>query len=444
SLFWLAPSRMTPVRFFRYFTVSHLSELNQAACFLPRIAFQGRQNSCSKRLDEIGYHCRRIDFKVAAMAGDGMAKAVMKNKKKSIVVDAHEDLAWNYSLFHRDCMLSAEETRRQESITSIPAWIGDSLVGYPDWIAGNIGIVFATLFLAPERRRVATWERLVYQNSEDAYLQYSHQLDYYHHLVEHYHDKLGLITTKPQLVAHLDACYAPNNTIRHVGLVILMEGADAIRSPSEMDEWHHRGVRIVGPVWGGTRYAGGTGEPGALTADGRALLERMAERELILDVSHMSDQGVFESVERYPHALIATHSNPRALLPHSPFPERHLADDAIRAIAGRDGIIGIALYNPFLKDGWMRSGRREEVTLDHAADCIDYICQLVGDARHAGIGSDFNGGFGLDCAPAGLDSVADLGLIGDRLLARGYSPEHVEAILGANWIDLLNRALPEG
>ena len=373
-----------------------------------------------------------------------MAQAVLTTGKKSIVVDAHEDLAWNHALFDRDCMLSAEETRRQESSTSIPAWIGDSLVGYPDWIAGNIGIVFATLFLTPERRRVAAWEQLVYQNCEDAHQQYSHQLDYYHRLVESHQDKLALIATKPHLLTHLDACHKQQNLVPCVGLVILMEGADAIRSPSEVDEWHQRGVRIVGPAWGSTRYAGGTGEPGSLTADGRDLLERMAERELILDVSHMSDQGVFESVDRYPHALIASHSNPRALLPRSPFPERHLADDAIRAIAGRDGIIGVALYNPFLKDGWMRSDHREEVTLDHAVDCIDYICQLVGSAHHVGIGSDFNGGFGLDSAPAGLDSVADLGLIGDRLLARGYSQKHVDAILGANWIGLLKRALPEG
>ena len=74
---------------------------------------------------------------------------------------------------------------------------------------------------------------------------------------------------------------------------------------------------------------------------------------------------------------------------------------------------------------------------------IDYICQMLGDAAHVGIGSDFDGGFGLDKVPQGLDSVADLGLIGESLDARGYNQEDIEGILGGNWLLFLQRALPD-
>jgi membrane dipeptidase len=74
---------------------------------------------------------------------------------------------------------------------------------------------------------------------------------------------------------------------------------------------------------------------------------------------------------------------------------------------------------------------------------IDHVCQLVGDARHVGLGSDFDGGFGLESIPVGLDSAADLRLIGDALSRHGYPAADVEAVLGGNWLHLLERGLPE-
>ncbi len=106
-------------------------------------------------------------------------------------------------------------------------------------------------------------------------------------------------------------------------------------------------------------------------------------------------------------------------------------------------MIGLVLGNHFLRDGWEPSQGRDVVTLSDVATGIDYICQMLGDAAHVGIGSDFDGGFGLDKVPQGLDSVADLWLIGETLDAHGYNKEDIEAILGGNWLRFLRRALPE-
>jgi membrane dipeptidase len=77
------------------------------------------------------------------------------------------------------------------------------------------------------------------------------------------------------------------------------------------------------------------------------------------------------------------------------------------------------------------------------ADQVDYLCQMAGNARHVGLGSDFDGGFGLSSVPAGIDTIADLQKLAAALSARGYKDEDVAAILGGNWLDLLKKNLPK-
>jgi membrane dipeptidase len=100
-------------------------------------------------------------------------------------------------------------------------------------------------------------------------------------------------------------------------------------------------------------------------------------------------------------------------------------------------------YNNFLLWGWSRRDGREAVGLGQVADQIDYVCQLAGDAAHAGIGSDFDGGFGLQSAPAGIDSIADLVKLAPLLLEKGYTEGDIRDILGGNWLSLLYRTLPQ-
>jgi len=116
----------------------------------------------------------------------------------------------------------------------------------------------------------------------------------------------------------------------------------------------------------------------------------------------------------------------------------------IRGLIERDAVIGVIPFNTFLKAGWKRvnGSRREEVTLENVIAHIDHICQLAGSSLHAGIGSDFDGGFGLQSIPPELDSIADLPLIATKLIERGYSETDAENILGGNWLRFLRRNLP--
>jgi membrane dipeptidase len=88
------------------------------------------------------------------------------------------------------------------------------------------------------------------------------------------------------------------------------------------------------------------------------------------------------------------------------------------------------------------TSRREEVPLSTLVDHIDHICQLSGDSLHAGIGSDFDGGFGLQSVPPEIDTIADLQKIGPLLAERGYTKGDIANIFGGNWISRLQRDLP--
>jgi membrane dipeptidase len=383
-----------------------------------------------------------------------------------LIVDAHEDLAWNRLTFNRDYTKSAAQTRRAEAGGAIPRHNDDTLLGWPEYQRGGVAVIFATLFAAPLRFQAGEWDTQCYTDANQANRMYQAQLDLYERLVDEHEDKFRMLHSQADLrgvLTEWEAGHPAEQDTEHsaegkrhqdaindvldsaanpVGLVILMEGAEAVRAVGELDEWWARGVRIIGPAWSGNRFCGGSMEPGPLTPEGFALLEGMADLGFGLDLSHMDEKAALQALDVYSGPVMATHSNALALLRGSES-NRHLSDRLIRGVLEREGVIGVVPFNAFLKQGWRRGDRRELVTLDHLVAQIDYICQMAGNARHAGIGSDFDGGFGLQSIPLGLDSIADLPKLAPLLAEKGYSPEDSAAILGGNWLARLEEILPE-
>ena len=358
-----------------------------------------------------------------------------------LIVDAHQDLAWNALTFGRDYTRSALETRRLEQNGAGPQHNGNSMLGLPEYLHGQVAVIFATLFASPARMAGAGWDAQAYRDAEEAFRLANTQLDYYHRLADE-NPQFALIGGRGDLERVLATWTAADPAGRQVGLAPLMEGADPIREPHEAEYWMERGVRIVGLAWSGTRYAGGTGEPGPLTPEGRALLDVMSNLGLILDLSHASDESFLEALDRFSGTVIASHANPRALLKGFARPERMLTDEMIARLAEAGGVIGVVPFNRFLKADWEPSHPKESVTIEAVLAMIDHICQVTGSSAHVGIGSDFDGGFGVERTPAELDTVADLQKLDPALRARGYSESDVAAILGENWLKVLRRGLP--
>jgi membrane dipeptidase len=108
-------------------------------------------------------------------------------------------------------------------------------------------------------------------------------------------------------------------------------------------------------------------------------------------------------------------------------------------------VVGVALDAWMIVPGWERGKTTPQssgATLAHLADHIDHFCQLAGNARHVGIGSDLDGAFGTEQTPQDLDSIADLQKLTAILVARGYSQEDIEGIFSGNFIRFLRTALP--
>jgi membrane dipeptidase len=318
-----------------------------------------------------------------------------------MIVDSHQDIAWN----------ALAEGR---GFTGKPA--AGYMVSRQALTDAGVGLVFATVFTAPAGTR---WLRLPYgyRTAREAHLLGRSQVSYYESV------ELPLIRTREQLRDYADS-WRPGQ----LAAVLLMENADPIETPRQVGEWFDRGLRVVGPAWARTRYCGGTMAPGGLTAAGHGLLRAMRRHHLILDLSHMADRSVRDSLELWTGPLIASHVGARALCGR----QRQMPDDVVREVAARDGLLGVSLFSGHLR---LQPPASIGDVVEHAA----HFARVAGDTRFVGLGSDLDGGF--DAALAAISSLADLRSL-RRALARRFGIAEAEGIMGGNWLRFLQSALP--
>ncbi len=346
------------------------------------------------------------------------------------IVDSHLDLAENATLFGRDLTSSIAEIRARENRTT-----NQVTVTLPELERGHIALVFATVtpgFTLADTRGDPALARTIYHTAEEAEAQALKQIALYEEWERQ--GRVRLLRSANDLARHLALW---QNDARP-GLVLLMEGADPIVHVHDLPRWWQRGLRMIGLTFGDTRYGtgvrGGSAEfrHGGLTPAGSELLAAMAEQGFIWDISHLAEEGIRRGLDMNFSRVCASHATARALCPT----DRHLPNDIIRAVAERNGVIGIVLYNAFLEPRW-RKGKTIAVTLtEHVRRHLAYLASIAG-WEHIGIGSDLDGGFGLDGSPQEIGTVADLERVGEVVPAAAR-----ERVLSGNWLDFLRRALP--
>ena len=322
-----------------------------------------------------------------------------------MIVDAHLDIAWN-------------------GISAGRPFLGDPAPGYvvgrSSLVGAGVGLVFATLYCAPAHARRSMRTRFVYENPHEAYLMATSQVNYYRSA------GLDLILDRRQLSA-----YAGGWKKGRLAAVLLMEGADPVETPAQLGAWVDRGVRIIGPAWGRTRYTGGTGAPGGLTELGVQLLKAMRRRGVILDLSHMAQEAVEDAFRMWRGPIMASHSNSRSLVPG----DRQVADATVAEIGRRGGVVGVSFYKGHLR----RRGEKSPAGLDDVVDHLVHHARAAGGPEHVGLGTDLDGGF--DGRYAAIDNMSKLKELIPRL-RRHFSRAQVEGIMGGNWLDFLSRSLP--
>jgi membrane dipeptidase len=312
------------------------------------------------------------------------------------IVDAHEDIAFHLSFFKRDFVNP-----------SIPC-----MITLPWLKQGNIRLLFNTIFVHPKFKPNKTRKVAI------------RQFEIYEKLYDEHSDSIMQIKSAEDLLR-----LEYNSKI---GFLTLMEGADPIKEPEKLNEFYDKGVRIIGLTWNDqNQYASGTNTDSGLTNEGKELIKRMNDLRITLDLSHLNESCFWEALEIYETIPIATHSNARAITDHS----RNLKDDQLRAIAERGGVIGLVLYNDFLKTG------NKKPTLEDVFTHADYMINLCGEA-HVGIGSDLDGGR-IDQFPNEIRTVADLSKIAYFFVEKGYSEERVRKIMGGNFLRVIKGNLSQ-
>ena len=257
-----------------------------------------------------------------------------------------------------------------------------------------------------------------------------------------------------------------------------VEGGHMIEDKIEnLDALYARGARYMTLTWNNSTYWASSAmdetkwkkegklpelrKPG-LNDLGKAIVHRMNELGMIVDISHVGEQTFWDAIHTTTKPVIASHSCAWSLCPVF----RNLKDDQIKAVGENGGVIQLNFYSGFVDSTFMR--KNEEFIAAHKSevddlmksgsekfdaeariyekyndyvqgfrpplsmlmDHLDYIVKMIG-VDHVGLGSDFDG---IQSAPRGLDDVTSMPLITAELLKRGYSEKDIKKILGGNFI----------
>lgn len=322
-------------------------------------------------------------------------------------IDGHLDLAY--------LAVSGRDLRRPETDPAV------GCISYPALAEGGVRLAFATIFTEAGAPDAPAGYR-DRDDVEGAARAGRAQLAWYE--AEEEAGRLRIVRARDDLEG-----WDRPGPLR---VVLLMECADPIASPAEAAWWFGRGVRLVGLSWAyGSRYSGGNARGGPITRAGYELVAAFDELGIVHDASHLSDESFDELLDATDRLVVATHSNCRALL--SP-KERHLDDARIARIAARGGVVGLNLFGRFLAE-------ERRATLDDAVRHARRVMRIGGPGASS-LGSDFDGGFGPDQLPEGLDHPRRLDDLARALRVAGATESDVCAFARDNWLRVLRAALP--
>ena len=236
---------------------------------------------------------------------------------------------------------------------------------------------------------------------------------------------LALVTSRAELAAALAARAGGSDAPRTVAGILAVEGLHALEGRlAHVDTLFEAGFRCAGLAHFFDNDVAGSAhgvERGGLTAFGRAVLSRMEQLRMVVDLAHASTRTVDDVLEAATRPVLVSHTGLQSIRPGP----RNLSDDQLRRLASRGGLVGIGFWEAAAGDisprGVARSVRR----------AVD-----VAGRDHVALGSDWDGG-----VTVAVDS-AHLVELTQALLDEGSSEQEVRAVLGENALRFLLANLP--
>ena len=193
--------------------------------------------------------------------------------------------------------------------------------------------------------------------------------------------------------------------------------------PALLENLHQIGFRITSLGWNEQNVLTGSNVTGGgLTDKGREYLKEAQRLGMLVDVSHISDEGFWDIMEITQAPVLATHSNSRALCGHG----RNLTDDMFRAICRTGGVAGMNQYADFLG---------ESPTLDTVCDHIFHFMELDPTGKHIALGGDLDG---CEELSQGFEGIQSYPALAQRLLERGLGEETIRDIFWNNALNVLH------
>jgi len=211
--------------------------------------------------------------------------------------------------------------------------------------------------------------------------------------------------------------------------ILSIEGGEALEGNIEnLDYFYGLGVRLITLTWNHENELGGgsmSGYTEGLKPFGKEVVQKMQDMDMIVDVSHLNENGFWDVIEISKKPITASHSNSKKICGHP----RNLTDEQFLAIKNTGGVVGINLYSQFLSP--------KGATIDDIVKHIEHFCSLGGE-NHVGMGADFDG---VDELPKDIAGIEDVDKIFEYLLKLNYKEEVVRKIAGENYLNFLKQTL---
>ena len=219
-----------------------------------------------------------------------------------------------------------------------------------------------------------------------------------------------------------------NHAAGKMSAILTREGPAGINfDAGRLESLYAQGFRISTLGWNEKNILVGSNVTGGgLTDAGREYVRECQRLGILVDVSHISDEGFWDIMKITEAPIVASHSNLRSVCGHS----RNLTEDMYRAVCETGGTAGINLFVPFV--------RAEGADLDAVCDHIFRMLELDPSGEHISLGGDLDG---CDALPAGFDGVQSYNVLADRLFERGLDEKTIRNIYWNNTMGVMDRAV---
>ncbi len=368
-----------------------------------------------------------------------MTAKALELHSSALVIDGHNDLPWKIR----------EKGRSSFDVLDIAQPQAELHTDIPRLRLGGVGAQFWSAWVPPELDKKGGATRTALE-----------QIDVIHRMVRRYPEVFEFAYTADDVTR-----------IRRAGRIaslIGVEGGHTIEnSLGVLRMFHALGVRYLTLTHTDTiDWAdSATDEPrhGGLTEFGESVVREMNRLGMLVDISHVSVETMYDVLRVSRAPVIASHSSAHALAAHP----RNVPDDVLRLVAKNGGVIMVNFYSGFVEpqatqvalnmfhafrklraeqrpeaemtsaiQKWQRENPMPRGTVRTVADHVDHIVKVAG-VDHVGLGSDFDG---ITVTPVQLEDVSCFPNLTQELLTRGYREQDVRKILGENVLRALRGA----